>query len=324
MTLTLKTARANLPLIAPGQAGKTITHNEALLMIDALMHLTVLEVVNTPPEPEIDNGQCVRIGDIPSGIFAGHANDVAQYDNNVWRYFTPKPGWQAYNLAEEQLDVFDGQSWNPLSDKENVEVTRLGIGTPPDPTLTLNAYGDASLFGGGSGHQVKINRTLNTDTAALLFTTAHAGQAEIGLTGSEGLSIKLSDDGQNWEMAMTFDPNTGVNFGVPLKRQSHVVWDAENAPGLMYDRGVISNYTDINTLVERGIYIQTSNYGASTGTNYPRFLAGVLMVYDMPFGVQQTYRLYGGAANNEGDAIFVRSLYGGIWRAWRKLVSEAA
>lgn len=323
MTQTLHTPRTNLPLLAPGQAGKTITHNEALLRIDALVHLTVLQVTNAPPNPTIADCACIRVGGMPTGIFDGHAHDIAQFENNEWQYFTPKPGWQAYNIEDARLDVFDGLTWQPMNDTENVEVTRLGVGAPPDPTLSVHAYGEASLFGGDNGHQVKINRTGNTDTAAILFTTAHEGKAEIGMAGSEFLSVKLSDDGQNWTTAMTFDPNNSVDVGMALKRQGHVVWDAENAPGLVYDHGIISNGTDINTLVERGHYIQSSNYGATTGLNYPRPLAGTLMVYDAPFGIQQTYRLYGGAANNEGDAIFVRSLYGGSWRAWRKLVSEA-
>ena len=58
----------NLPFIAPAQAQKHITHNEALRMLDALVQMSVIN--KTEPTPPNNPGEGARyiIAENPVGI----------------------------------------------------------------------------------------------------------------------------------------------------------------------------------------------------------------------------------------------------------------
>lgn len=318
------TPRLALPLMAPAQAQKHIIHNEAIIRLDALTQMSVDGVRPNAPDVTLHEGQCFQVSDNPSGEFSGQSGSIAQWREGRWIFYAPQTGWRFYNSETEIFMVYNGQAWSPMvpTTEGQPEFDHVGIGTSADPTLTLSLYGPSSLFSGPNGHQLKLDRPNETATSSLLFTTAHQAQAEIGLTGPQGLSWKVSPDGSTFILALSVDPLTGaVDCPVGLRRDGHEVYDTGSAPGLMFERGIIPNGADMNTQTDTGIYYQTSNFGASTGSNYPRPLAGTLMVRDTPLEVQQTYRLYGGAPNDEGDALFFRSLYGGVWRAWRKQTS---
>lgn len=73
------TANLNLPFILPSQAQKHVTHNEALLTLDALVHLAILEEASAPPADPTD-GAAFLVGIGPAGVWAGHEKQVA-----VWQ-----------------------------------------------------------------------------------------------------------------------------------------------------------------------------------------------------------------------------------------------
>ncbi len=73
MTDTLVTPRFSLPLLATAQAQKELTHNEALLLIDALLHGTVEGGPVSDPPPAPAAGQCWLVGASPTGEWAGQA-----------------------------------------------------------------------------------------------------------------------------------------------------------------------------------------------------------------------------------------------------------
>lgn len=59
----METGRHKLPCLAVSQAQKEITHNEALALIDALVHPVVEEQLSVPPAPtDADIGKCWLIG----------------------------------------------------------------------------------------------------------------------------------------------------------------------------------------------------------------------------------------------------------------------
>ena len=66
----------------------------------------------------------------------------------------------------------------------------------------------------GAGHQIKINKASASDTASLLYQSGWAGRAEMGLSGSDDFSIKVSANGSDWLAALVIDKATGhAGFG---------------------------------------------------------------------------------------------------------------
>ncbi|MBS7541996.1 DUF2793 domain-containing protein [Ancylobacter oerskovii] len=100
-----------LPLLAAAQAQKHVTHNEALLLLDAAVQLAVLDRTRAtpPPTPVLGDRHIVAAG--AGGDWAGRAGAVAVHDGSGWRFLTPRAGWRAHVVAEGRSVGFDGTAW---------------------------------------------------------------------------------------------------------------------------------------------------------------------------------------------------------------------
>ena len=199
-----------LPYLLPSQAQKHVTHNEALRLLDILVQLRVIAFdASTPPAAPAE-GEVHALGAAPTGAWAGQANRLAAFAEGVWTFVAPLPGWRAWDSANGELRIWDGAAWGlPVPALDNV--TKLGIQTSADATNRLSVASDAALFShDGAGHQLKINKAGDTDTASLLFQSNFTGHAEIGLAGDTGLAVKVSDDGSSWAEALAVDAASGA------------------------------------------------------------------------------------------------------------------
>ncbi|CAN0577546.1 unnamed protein product, partial [Ectocarpus sp. 12 AP-2014] len=135
-----------------------------------------------------------------------------------WVYVAPKPGWRVHVLADGFDVVFDGSGWVPARpDFDNL--SGLGIATSSDSANPLAVAGPATLLThAGNGHQLKINKAAPADTASLLFQTGWSGRAEMGTTGADDFTIKLSPDGSAWITALSFDATTGLAGGAAVQQ----------------------------------------------------------------------------------------------------------
>ena len=108
--MSLRTPKLDLPYIAPAQAQKHVTHNEAIRALDALVQLSVTGIADSPAEnPE--EGERYIVGDNPTGVFDGQAQNIAAFQDGAWSFFTPQNGWRAYEQSQESLLVFTGTEW---------------------------------------------------------------------------------------------------------------------------------------------------------------------------------------------------------------------
>ena len=200
-----------LPYLAPAQAQKHVTHNEALRQLDAIVQLSVVTQTNEPPQSP-QNGDCYIVGENPQGAFTGKALHIAAFQDGAWTLLTPNIGCRSYVQDVAAFLVFDGTAWQTLYDGPSSETaTKFGINTTADDINRLAVKSQTTLLDNdGAGHQLKINKTAATDVASLVFQSAYSARAEIGLTGDHDLHIKTSTDGQNFREVLVADSSTGA------------------------------------------------------------------------------------------------------------------
>lgn len=202
--------RLSMPLIAPAQAQKHVTHNEALSVLDALVQSGVVAFDLAAPPSDAVAGALFVVADAPTGDWAGQAGNLAFLQNGGWVFLIPQDGWRAWDIATERLMVFSNAAWVPLQ-AEVGQLDGLGINSAWDPTNRLAVESDAALFTSSTGsHQLKVNKAADTDTASLLFQSAYTGHAEMGLAGDTSFAIKVSPDGSTWTEALKADSTTGA------------------------------------------------------------------------------------------------------------------
>lgn len=231
-----------LPLLAAAQAQKHVTHNEALLRLDAAVHLSVIGTATTPLASPVE-GDRYLVTTPATGAFAGHDTHVALFTGGAWDFFVPQEGWRVWIAATHSLSIFTQSSWRPLLDAVSPEY--LAINATATPPHRLVVRGESSLFNhAGAGHRLIVNKQQATDTASLLFQSDWSGRAEIGLNGQDKLSAKVSADGSNWVEALRLETNgrvalpltTGVAQGIaPLDAAAKV--PVAHLPALTGDAG---------------------------------------------------------------------------------------
>lgn len=111
MTEMPTTPRFALPLLAVAQAQKEVTHNEALTLLDALIHAAVEAGPAADPPIGPTEGQCWIVGTAPTGAWVGQENAIALWTANGWRFAAASNGMKVTKLADGTQLRFDGDTW---------------------------------------------------------------------------------------------------------------------------------------------------------------------------------------------------------------------
>lgn len=107
-----RSRRHQLPYLVVGQAQKETTHNEALVLIDALLHPVVVDRLTTPPTPTLaDAGKCWLVGVGGTGGWATKANQIAVWVGGSWRFLVPTDGMRIRNSGTNDDLVWSGSQW---------------------------------------------------------------------------------------------------------------------------------------------------------------------------------------------------------------------
>lgn len=207
------TPRLALPFLQAGQALKNITHNEALQRLDTGLYLSCsdMAVDALPDGPSVNTA--VIISDTPATALADRAGDIAVFISGAWVWFTPTAGWTIWDEIGQTLRVFDGTFWaGPTPQVLPDTLPQLGLNATASARQRLSVASDTSLFThDGDSHRLTLNRAATVDTASLVFQTDFVGEAELGLTGAGGFSLKTSSDGLTFSEKLTAaDSYSGV------------------------------------------------------------------------------------------------------------------
>jgi hypothetical protein len=228
------TINLGLPYIEAAQAQKHVTHNEALRVLDRLVHLAVLDRDLAAPPGGPSDGQRWIVAANPTGAWSGHATHVAAWQDGAWQFSVPSVGWLAYAIDEGVLLAWSGGAWvDALALLHALQnMTLLGIGTTADAGNPLSAKLNNTLWvaktvaeGGNGDLRYKLSKESAGKTLSLLYQTNFSGRAEIGLTGDDDFHVKVSADGNSWTDALTFEKTTGCG-----KFNSAIQWTAAISP----------------------------------------------------------------------------------------------
>lgn len=219
--MTFRTPNLDLPYIAPAQAQKHVTHNEAIRALDAIVQLSISDQLDRPPTAPRD-GERFIVGTQPEDAFTGHIGEVAAFQDGAWSFLVPQIGWRVYDNTAGGLYVFRETGWaSVLPEQFSQEFAeRFGINAAADDLNRLVVKSEASLFDhAGVGHQLKVNKASDDKTASLLFQSNYQGRAEMGLTGSNDFAIRVSPDGAQFSDTMQVHSATGdVKFPNGINR----------------------------------------------------------------------------------------------------------
>lgn len=106
-----ETPNLGLPLMVSAQAQKEVTHNEALVLIDALLAGVVEGAPRNDPPTVAQSGQCWIIGQSPQDSWANMAGQLAIWTDGGWRFVAPKRNMQMRSVEDGTIVRFDGLDW---------------------------------------------------------------------------------------------------------------------------------------------------------------------------------------------------------------------
>lgn len=147
----MTTPKLALPELSTSQAGKEITHNQALAVLDQIVQAGVVDKdLSTPPGSPAD-GALYIVAASPTGAWAGHAKHLAYWLSSVgaWTFVTPREGFFVHVNDEDYFYKYDGSAWGIF--------TGGGMANPMTTAgdiITAAASGAPQRLAAGSAHQV--------------------------------------------------------------------------------------------------------------------------------------------------------------------------
>lgn len=153
----------------------------------------------------------------------------------------------------------------------------------------------ATITDSGTGTFKKIT----TNTKGLVTGTQSVTQSDItGLLGAGSISNTMLSNSAVANLS-------GVNTG----DQTNITGNAGTADRLNITE--LGGAVDLDTITTTGLYSQSSDYEAASGTNYPTPYAGLLEVFNYGSMIHQRYWQY------NGNSTWMRSKYSTrVWNPW--------
>jgi Protein of unknown function (DUF2793) len=108
-----ETPRHKLPLLAVSQAQKELTHNEALMRVDALLNAVVMDELAAPPNvTDADIGKCWLVAVSPVGDWADKAGQIALWVGGSWRFLMPIDGMRVRQFSDGRDRIRSTGAWS--------------------------------------------------------------------------------------------------------------------------------------------------------------------------------------------------------------------
>ena len=106
------TERHQLPLLQSGQSQKEVTHNEALVRLDALLHLAVESRAASVPPALPATGATWIVAAGATGDWSGQEGRIAHYHAGGWTFIKPCDGSLAWVKDEGVFAYRSAGEWS--------------------------------------------------------------------------------------------------------------------------------------------------------------------------------------------------------------------
>lgn len=197
------TPRLQLPYIAPQQAQKQVTYNQAMRLLDLLVQPAVLSRSLTAAPAAPVEGESYIVGPGAGGDWAGRAQEFATWLDGGWSFRAAAPGWLCYVADAAEIAVFAPGGWTSFASNGGSSIASFGINAGADLYNRLTVAAGGSLFNhDGGGHRLTLNKAAPGETTSIVLQTGFSGRAEFGLSGDDDFHLKVSPDGGAWLEAL--------------------------------------------------------------------------------------------------------------------------
>lgn len=145
-----------MPELVVGQAGKELTHNQALAVLDQLAQAVVVDKDLTAPPGSPANGSMYIVAAGATGAWAGQSGKLAYWLATVaaWTFITPEDGWSVWVTDESVRYERKAGAWAVAS----------GGSGMTNPMTTL---GDL-IYGGASGAPTRLGAGIAGDILTIV------------------------------------------------------------------------------------------------------------------------------------------------------------
>jgi hypothetical protein len=335
----MSTPRFALPYIQASQAQKEVTHNEALLMVDALVSLSLEDRHLSAPPISPQNGQVWFINGAGSGSWSGQSNKLAHYDSGQWYFYVVPDGLRAWIKDEAGYFVYSGGSWSAfVGSGQFITVASVSANYAVQASdrgklIAVNANTAAvevrlpSAATIGNGFPVTVKKTDSSANAVTLraaqnlltqsqqldnvawtktrvTVTANYAAAPDGTTTADRV-LETVDNGVH-EIKQAYSKSAGVTI---LTAAVRLKADGRSEAYLMLDDGTATNRAQIRANLSTGAVPFTDNTGTYTLLSNSVTSLGsgwylLRITVSVPTGagsVTQTVRLYNAGTSYVGD-----------------------
>lgn len=184
------TPRLGLTKLTAEQTEEFDSGNATLSTIDALVDLYIIELSRNSPPIDPASGDAYIVGDVPTGDWADHAEQIACW-NEGWVFYTPFNGLHAFVASNSTLVVYDNSTWVAVGSADFA--SRSGTETLSNKTIA----GSFAMVTAGS--RIGVTSDASPITPSALFEIVNNNAVTCGFressrwVGSTALSYQNND-----------------------------------------------------------------------------------------------------------------------------------
>ena len=287
------TTHLQMPLLAANQSQKHVTHNDAVVRLDALVQLSVKNTTSAAAPALPADGDRYLVGSGATGLWAGWDLNIALFTDGSWLKLVPRPGWICFDEATGTVLVRQAAGWNDIGTAGGYLTTGvaasgalqlLGVNTGADASNRLAVKANAALFShddvtpGTGDMRLSVNKSAAARDAGFTFQDGFSSRALFGLLGDDNFSLKVSADGSTFHTAISVDKSSGrVELGMHAKFSAWCNFGQNYSAGAW--QPLFANNTRHN---DQLAFASVANVGVFTAPTAGTFMFGLGATFESP------------------------------------------